>query len=410
MAGQWVTTQEVIDELNRVKAEMATLKESYVASCMEIQSLKSAKKTSKGPKPRNVRGVSRMRNLDGEGFETPVNHVDPEDADDSEKEDADGGEYDGTDPLKEPVQGRLDDAIQQRLQQLEDMIARIPGVPRPMEKATPNSYADSPFADPIALIEVPKRFSVPSMKLYDGTADPNDHVAQYKQRMITISIPKNMQEACMCKGFGSTLTGPALQWFINLNNGTISSFAQLVNAFNMQFASSRKMEKQASDLHKIVQKSDDLLKNLTAIEAFRRGLDEESDLYKELTKYPCPTFEDAQAKALAQIRLEEDMQSRKAYANADSRKAASNKQASWRQKPYERPQQVHSVRHDGPANDWKNDPGLPPKLSEYGFQRHYGRNEKSTAHRDKSKWCEFHGDHGHHTDECVALRREVSTC
>ncbi|XP_057246818.1 uncharacterized protein LOC104908818 [Beta vulgaris subsp. vulgaris] len=389
---------------------MATLKESYVASCMEIQSLKSAKKTSKGPKPRNVRGVSRMRNLDGEGFETPVNHVDLEDADDSEKEDADGGENDGADPSKEPVQGRLDDPIQQRLQQLEDMIARIPGVPRPMEKATPNSYADSPFADPIALIEVPKRFSVPSMKLYDGTADPNDHVAQYKQRMITILIPKNMREACMCKGFGSTLTGPALQWFINLNNGTISSFAQLVNAFNMQFASSRKMEKQASDLHRIMQKSDESLKEFvnrfnrekvsipncdarTAIEAFRRGLDEESDLYKELTKYPCPTFEDAQAKALAQIRLEEDMQSRKAYANADSRKAASNKQASWRQKPYERSQQggiINTLHSLGSAVKWPF------------------RNEKSTTHRDKSKWCEFHGDHGHHTDECVALRREVS--
>ncbi|XP_057251670.1 uncharacterized protein LOC130591775 [Beta vulgaris subsp. vulgaris] len=128
---------------------------------------------------------------------------------------------------------------------------------------------------------------------------------------------------------------------------------------------------------------------------------------------------------LAQIRLEEDMQSRKAYAHADSRKATPNKQAPWRQKPYERPQQVHSVRHDGPVNDWKNDPGLPPKLSEYGFNVTMGgiintlhslgsavkwpfRNEKSTAHRDKSKWCEFHGDHGHHTDECVALRREVS--
>ncbi|KMS94947.1 hypothetical protein BVRB_013840 [Beta vulgaris subsp. vulgaris] len=124
MAGQWVTTQEVIDELNRVKAEIATLKESYVASCMEIQSLKSAKKTSKGPKPRNVRGVSRMQNLEGEEFGTPVNHADPEDADDSEKEDAGGGENDGADPPKEPVQGRLHDPIQQRLQQLENMIAR----------------------------------------------------------------------------------------------------------------------------------------------------------------------------------------------------------------------------------------------------------------------------------------------
>ncbi|KMS98318.1 hypothetical protein BVRB_4g093850 [Beta vulgaris subsp. vulgaris] len=125
MAGQWVTTQEVIDELNRVKAEMATLKESYVASCMEIQSLKSAKKTSKGPKPRNVRGVSRMQNLDGEGFETPENRADLGDADDSEKEDADDGENDGADPPKEFAQGRLDDPIQQRLQQLEDMIARV---------------------------------------------------------------------------------------------------------------------------------------------------------------------------------------------------------------------------------------------------------------------------------------------
>ncbi|XP_048502695.1 uncharacterized protein LOC125498515 [Beta vulgaris subsp. vulgaris] len=299
--------------------------------------------------------IPRMPNLDTEGFETPLNHVVNEGGDELEKEDGDDDDGGDVNPSKEPSQiqpcRRLDDPIQQRLQQLEDTIARIPGVPRPMEKATPNSYADSPFVDPIALIEVPKRFSIPSMKLYDGTTDPNDHIAQYKQRMITISILKNMREACMCKVFGSTLTGPALQWFINLNNGIISSLAQLVNTFNMQFASSRRMEKQASDLHRIVQKSDESLQVFvnrfnrekvsipncdarTAIEAFRRGLDEESDLYKELTKYlRFRTFKDAQSKALAQIRLEEDMQSKKAYASVDNRKSATGKQALWRQKP-----------------------------------------------------------------------------
>ncbi|KMT08773.1 hypothetical protein BVRB_6g134970 [Beta vulgaris subsp. vulgaris] len=112
MARQWVTTQEVIDELNCVKAEMATLKESYVASCMENQSLKSTKKTSKGPKPRNVRDVPKMHDLDADGFETPMNHVVPEDADDSEKEDADGDENGGVIAPKEPILGRLDDPIQ----------------------------------------------------------------------------------------------------------------------------------------------------------------------------------------------------------------------------------------------------------------------------------------------------------
>ena len=129
------------------------------------------------------------------------------------------------------------DELASKISNLEEMVQRIPGVPAPIKKSLPNSFADSPFVDAIALVEMPAKFNFPSMKLYDGTTDPDDHVSQYKQRMFTIAIPRDLREACMCKGFGSSLVGPALQWYTTLDNNFISSFAQLVDCFVEQFAS-----------------------------------------------------------------------------------------------------------------------------------------------------------------------------
>ncbi|KAF3494369.1 hypothetical protein DY000_02052854 [Brassica cretica] len=69
---------------------------------------------------------------------------------------------------------------------------------------------------------MPRKFSFPSIKAYNGTTDPDNHVAQYRQRMLTVALPKGSREATMCKGFGSTLTGPALQWYINLPSRSIA--------------------------------------------------------------------------------------------------------------------------------------------------------------------------------------------
>ena len=91
------------------------------------------------------------------------------------------------------------------------------------------------------------------MKSYDGSTDPLEHIAQYKQRMFTVLITRDLREACMCKGFCSTLAGPALQWFVSLPNGAIETFADLVDTFNLQFESSRVFEKTTSDLYRIVQ-------------------------------------------------------------------------------------------------------------------------------------------------------------
>ena len=99
----------------------------------------------------------------------------------------------------------IEQAVAKRFAEMEALIQKIPGLPAPIKKSLPHSYADSPFVDSIALIEMPRKFSFPNMKMYDGTTDPTDHIASYKQQMFTAAIPREQREACMCKSFGSCL-------------------------------------------------------------------------------------------------------------------------------------------------------------------------------------------------------------
>ena len=135
---------------------------------------------------------------------------------------------------------------------MQSMVERLPGVAPPIRKSNPDSYADTPFAYQITLIEMPMKFSFPSIKEYDGPSDSDDHVTQYMQRMLAVALPKESREAIMCKGFGSILTGPALQWYINLPSRSISSFAILSDKFMEQFASSRDLEKTYDGLYEIL--------------------------------------------------------------------------------------------------------------------------------------------------------------
>ena len=89
---------------------------------------------------------------------------------------------------------------------------------------------------------MPRKFSFPSIKAYNGTTDPDDHVAHYRQRMLAVALPKGSREDTMCKGFGSTMTGPALQWYINLPSRSIASFAVLSDKFVEQFVMLRVFE------------------------------------------------------------------------------------------------------------------------------------------------------------------------
>ncbi|KAF2559141.1 hypothetical protein F2Q68_00016751 [Brassica cretica] len=181
--------------------------------------------------------------------------------------------------------------------------------------------------DEITLIEMPRKFSFPSIKAYDGTTNPDDHVAQYRQRMLAVALPKESREATMCKGFGSTLTGPALKWYINLPSRSIppSRFPAISSWNNFPAAGIWRKPLMAS----------------TKSSSTGRLLPDR-DLYKELTKYQCKTMEDVLSRAWAQVKWEEDVAS-----HANSQQKQDPKTIKDRAEPDEKPSQR-------PARDFGN--------------------------------------------------------
>ncbi|KAF3515116.1 hypothetical protein F2Q69_00005594 [Brassica cretica] len=101
------------------------------------------------------------------------------DVEDSDSEpEPDKRASDGAARAESPMIAHLHQMFSERLDAMQSMVERLQGVAPPIRKSNPDSYADTPFTDEITLIEMPRKFSFPSIKPYDGTTDPYDHVAQ----------------------------------------------------------------------------------------------------------------------------------------------------------------------------------------------------------------------------------------
>ncbi|XP_074301189.1 uncharacterized protein LOC141632547 [Silene latifolia] len=258
---------------------------------------------------------------------------------------------------------------------LREMISRVLGMPPPLQKPGPDSYADSPFVDAISVVAMPKGFNNPNMTLFVGTTDPLDHVSQYKQKMMTVTAIGHAKEAGMCKRFGSTLSGSALRWLVSLPNRSISTFTDLVNAFTQQFARSQKPQKHAGDLYRIVQGVNEIIGEFNTI--FNNE------------KVAVRDFEAVQEKSAAAIRLEEDMLARASIPSMPSVSSTSAIEKSGRKQPTGKKEERYKPYGRGVNRiDIREENQQVPTLAEYGFTIGIGGILKPL--RGNGRWTKRH--------------------
>ncbi|KAK1385493.1 hypothetical protein POM88_023228 [Heracleum sosnowskyi] len=113
-----------------------------------------------------------------------------------------------------------------------------------------------PFTQEIMKATISKKFKMPTIKAYDGTGDPANHVRTFSNALLL--QPAN--DAAKCRAFPQTLAGMAQRWYSRLPPNSIGSFKELSKTFINQFVSGKIHEKSSASLMGIRQGKNETLR------------------------------------------------------------------------------------------------------------------------------------------------------
>ncbi|GKU87965.1 hypothetical protein SLEP1_g2288 [Rubroshorea leprosula] len=336
-----------------------------------------------------------------------------------------------------PVQQPLHDDVPRRLDSLEKLVAEQRGAPPPHHAVDSIPH---PLNTNITLEPYPAGFRIPQLETYDGTKDPDDHLHAFYSCMQA----QNASDALMCKIFPFTLRGNARTWYYSLPPKSISSYTELASAFATKFSSRRLIRKTTSELMRVRQRDGESLKNFMSrfndavlevnsfdqavgITAVISGLGHER-FRDSLLKHPATTFSEVNDRSLKFITAEE-------YALSQNSTPIKNQRPDWRDENPNR-KRMKPTRNRGtmsastpsfgrPNSAPPQQPAGKPPVNWTPFNlprsqifmqiknkmdlRRLGPMRTAAATRDHTRYCDFHQDHGHTTEQCNSLRSELES-
>ncbi|XP_016182598.1 uncharacterized protein LOC107624656 [Arachis ipaensis] len=111
----------------------------------------------------------------------------------------------------------------------------------------------TPFHRSILEVRLPKHFDKPTDMRYDGTQDPLEHLTAFEARINLERVGDEVK----CRAFPVTLAGPAIRWFNNLLQGSVTGFADISHAFLAQLTTRIAKVKHPINLLGVTQRPDE---------------------------------------------------------------------------------------------------------------------------------------------------------
>ncbi|XP_068503884.1 uncharacterized protein [Phaseolus vulgaris] len=238
-------------------------------------------------------------------------------------------------------------------------------------------------------------------------------------------------DAVRCKLFMSTLTGMAMDWFISLPEGHITSFAQLSRLFREQYLANRAPAPVSYDLFDVKQYQGETLKEYISrfsttdepmiVYAFRKGVCPGS-FSKSFNRSRPKTFAEVRRRAVEHIASEGEAYE-KCTTAAPIRSSAQMRaqparvhEATTKRKNQDR-RRTYETRRTQPRGrlEGKREGNRPLRhnfvveLKDLIIVPNIADRLRPPVKSDKvlgpqkESWCEFHEAFGHHINNCLAL-------
>ncbi|XP_013594409.1 PREDICTED: uncharacterized protein LOC106302446 [Brassica oleracea var. oleracea] len=247
----------------------------------------------------------------------------------------------------------------------------------------------TPFTNRIASVRL---HHVGKLKFpeYAGNTDPKAHVQAFRLAISRAHLNDDAKEAGYCRFFTKNLTGAALEWFAGLEENSIDNFTQLVFTFLKQYLVFIETRVTEADLWNLKHAPFEPLRayinkfrefkakishpnEFVALAVLKNGVWFSSKFKEEMAVRALISLDDALHRASYFATHEEEVAALKEQYNANKNNAAKKTNA-----PKE------------PATKGKHSYAITNSLQ-----------NKSSTH-DLNKFCAFHNQKGHSTEECRA--------